>query len=65
MRTIFFIEKELFSREGGFFSYRLVKTLQKIARHFSSVKMEDRPQILDFVFCLLKKPLRLRSPIPP
>ena len=29
MRTIFFIEKELFSREGGFFSYRLVKTLQK------------------------------------
>lgn len=51
MRTIFFIEKELFSREGGFFSYRLVKTLQKIARHFSSVKMV-RPSA-DFGFCFL------------
>ena len=29
MRTIFFIEKELFSREGGFFSYRLVKNPPK------------------------------------
>ena len=52
MRTIFFIKKELFSREGGFSLLSTVKKpSKKTIRHFSPVKME-RPSA-DFGFCFL------------